>query len=124
MRSPVFPGNNSPQQPEDARFNGGCIVRNYGGKQRTGIDALQLELGSQQRAKTQLDRTASDFAGAIELFAREYLPNTKSGFSVPVMVPRERKRSNRNNFGSKRQIYKAGRKPGFGINRNGNTDAT
>lgn len=73
----VFPANNSPQQPEDARFNGGYTVRNYGGKQGTGIDAIQLELGSQQRDKAQLDRTASDLAGAIEVFARQYLPKSK-----------------------------------------------
>ena len=73
----VFPANNSPQQPEDARFNGGYIVQNYGGKEGTGIDAIQLELGTQQRAKTQLDRTASDLAEAIEVFAREYLPQSK-----------------------------------------------
>lgn len=73
----VFPANNSPQQPEDARFNGGYIVQNYGGKAGTGIDAIQLELGTEQRAKAQLDRTADDLAGAIEVFAREYLPKSK-----------------------------------------------
>ena len=56
----VFPANNSPQQPEDARFNGGYIVQNYGGKEGTGIDAIQLELGIEQRANDRLDLTASD----------------------------------------------------------------
>ena len=73
----VFPANNSPQQPEDARFNGGYIVQNYGGKEGTGIDAIQLELGAQLRDKARLDLTAGDLAEAIEVFAREYLPQSK-----------------------------------------------
>jgi len=32
--------NSSPQQQEDSRFNGDYIVRNDGGKDRTGIDAI------------------------------------------------------------------------------------
>lgn len=73
----VFPANNVPQQQEDARFTGGYTVRNYGGKAGNGIDAIQLELGTELRAKAQLDRTTSDLAEAIEVFVRTYLPRSK-----------------------------------------------
>ncbi|MEG4571745.1 hypothetical protein QUA56_03300 [Microcoleus sp. N3A4] len=52
-------------------------IRNYGGKAGTGMEAIQLELGTELRAKALLDPTAGDFAEAIEVFAREYLPQSK-----------------------------------------------
>lgn len=69
----VIPGRASPQK-EDARFNGGHIVRTYGGAQGPGLDALQLELGTQLRVETRLARTADDLAAAIQVFAKTYLP--------------------------------------------------
>lgn len=59
---------------EDRRFNGGYIVQTYGSHRGTGIDAVQLELGSQFRSQSQLAGTADDLAEAIATFAKQYLP--------------------------------------------------
>jgi N-formylglutamate amidohydrolase len=68
----VFPPMN--KLSEEARYNGGYIVRTYGSHQSTGIDTIQLELGTTLRHRAVLDRTAADLADAIAVFAREYLP--------------------------------------------------
>jgi N-formylglutamate amidohydrolase len=77
-------------EPDDAttltkenRFNGGFIVRTYGSHQGTHIDALQLELGADLRAKDHLPQTAKDLASAIATFARAHLPKT----SLPTTRP-------------------------------------
>lgn len=61
--------------PEDKRFNGGYTVGAYG--TGTGLDAIQLELGGDQRTKKALDTTATDLADAVAAFAKEYLPKER-----------------------------------------------
>lgn len=61
--------------PEDKRFNGGYTVGTYG--TGTGLDAIQLEMGGDQRAKKALDATAADIADAVAAFAKEFLPREK-----------------------------------------------
>ena len=58
----------------EERYVGGYIVQTYGSHQGSGIDAIQLEIGMQLRARPNLERTAADLAEAIAVFTREYLP--------------------------------------------------
>jgi N-formylglutamate amidohydrolase len=58
----------------ESRYTGGYIVQSYGSHQVDGIDAIQLELGTQLRARASLERTAADLAAAIAVFAQEFLP--------------------------------------------------
>lgn len=60
---------------EDKRFNGGYTVGTYG--IGTGLDAIQLELGGDQRTKKAIDTTAADLADAVKAFAKEYLPKER-----------------------------------------------
>jgi len=60
-------------QDREIRYTGGFTTRTYGSHRGTKIDAIQLELGSDLRAKANLERTANDFALAVAVFAREYL---------------------------------------------------
>lgn len=62
---------------EDARYNGGFIVRTYGSGNTNGIDAIQLENGTALRNKRNLERTAADYVDAIAAFCRAYLPPAK-----------------------------------------------
>jgi N-formylglutamate amidohydrolase len=68
----VAPGSTSDQR--ERRYTGGYTVRTYGSHRGTSIDAIQLELGKSLRARANIERTASDLAHAIEIFARTYLP--------------------------------------------------
>jgi N-formylglutamate amidohydrolase len=68
----VLPANDSDDK-EEKRFSGGHIVRSYGSHQVSGIDAIQLEFGSDFRDKARLKKTASVMAEAIEIFCRAYL---------------------------------------------------
>jgi hypothetical protein len=47
-----------------------------------GIDAIQLEIGTKLRARANLERTATDLAEAIAVFAQEYLPLVKSYIAI------------------------------------------
>ena len=58
----------------ERRYTGGYTIRNYGSHHTTGIDAIQLELGTRLRERRNLQRTADDMAEAIAVFARQYLP--------------------------------------------------
>jgi len=60
-------------EPE-RRYSGGYTTQTYGSHRGTGIDAIQLELGTSLRSRANLERTAADLADAIVVFAREYLP--------------------------------------------------
>jgi N-formylglutamate amidohydrolase len=60
-------------EPE-RRYRGGFTTQTYGSHRATGIDAMQLELGTNLRSRVNLERTAADLADAIAVFAREYLP--------------------------------------------------
>ena len=66
-------------QNRETRYTGGFTTRTYGSHQGTKIDAIQLELGSDLRARANLERTANDLAHAIEVFTREYLLRGGSG---------------------------------------------
>ncbi len=59
---------------EDRRFNGGYIVVTYGGAARSTVDAIQIEFGTNQRAKAGRAKSAEDLADAIVGFAEKYLP--------------------------------------------------
>jgi len=63
---------------KEQRYIGGYIVHTYGSHHGTGIDAMQLEIGTELRARLNLERTAIDLAEAIAVFAEEYLPLMKS----------------------------------------------
>jgi N-formylglutamate amidohydrolase len=63
---------------EDKRYNGGYIVRTYGSAENPAIDAIQLELGTQLRAKANLAKTATDIAAAVKAFHKAYLPTKKA----------------------------------------------
>jgi N-formylglutamate amidohydrolase len=61
----------------EQRYIGGYTTQTYGSDRGTGIDAIQLEFGSVFRARANLDRTATDLAEAIVLFADAYLPQIR-----------------------------------------------
>lgn len=64
----------SPTDDYESRYTGGYTTQTYGSHRGTSIDAIQLELGTNLRRQANLERTATDLARAIEIFAREYLP--------------------------------------------------
>lgn len=59
---------------EDKLFSGGYTVQTYGSHQGSGIDAIQLEFGSDLRQKSKIKNTASAVAEALDIFCRAYLP--------------------------------------------------
>jgi N-formylglutamate amidohydrolase len=63
-----------PGPREDRRFNGGFTVQNHGSHRTEGLDAIQLEFGSQLRSRERLARTAADVAMALQAFARKHMP--------------------------------------------------
>jgi N-formylglutamate amidohydrolase len=67
----------------EARYTGGYTTRTYGSHRRGGVDAIQIELGTNLRAKNNLERTADELARSIEIFARAYLPFTQAGAQEP-----------------------------------------
>ena len=68
----VIPSNGDGEREQ--RYSGGYTTRTYGSHRGTGIDAIQLEFGTHFRSRANLERTANDVAGAIVIFASEYLP--------------------------------------------------
>ena len=58
---------------EEPRFNGGHTVATYGSHAGYAIDAIQLELGGDLRAKDKYRKTAKDIAAAVAMFHDEYL---------------------------------------------------
>ncbi|MGH7853765.1 MAG: N-formylglutamate amidohydrolase [Candidatus Binatia bacterium] len=58
----------------ERRYTGGYTTRTYGSHRGSRIDAIQLEFGTNLRARRNLERTANDLAHAIEIFAKAYLP--------------------------------------------------
>jgi len=59
---------------EERRYSGGYTTRTYGSHRGTSIDAIQLEFGTSLRSRTNLERTATDLAEGILVFAQAYLP--------------------------------------------------
>jgi hypothetical protein len=57
----------------ERRYTGGYTIRNYGSHRPTGIDAMQLELGTILRERRNLERTVNDLAEAISGFVKQYL---------------------------------------------------
>ncbi len=58
----------------EVKFNGGYIVRTYGSHREGGLDAFQLELGSDFRRKARLNQTAQMIATAMKTHCTHYLP--------------------------------------------------
>ena len=81
----VLPPTAAPHKED--RYAGGYIVQTYGSHQPSGIDAIQLEFGAKLRARTNLERTATDLAEAIAVFAQAYLPLVKSLPAIETMSP-------------------------------------
>lgn len=75
----VLPAGESHQED---RYAGGYIVQTYGSHQEGGIDAIQLEFGAKLRARANLERTATDLADAIAVFAQAYLPPVRSHTTI------------------------------------------
>ncbi|HEY3150120.1 MAG TPA: N-formylglutamate amidohydrolase [Candidatus Binatia bacterium] len=64
---------NGAGEAREQRYTGGYTTRTYGSHRGTQIDAIQLEIGSNLRARANLDRMAIDLADSIAVFARQYL---------------------------------------------------
>jgi N-formylglutamate amidohydrolase len=71
----VFPANNVPigGTSENGGLNGGYTVAVYGSHTTNGIDAVQMEFGSDYRQKAVLDQSAKETAKAIVVFYEAYL---------------------------------------------------
>ncbi len=65
----VFP---AADEKENPRFNGGFTVQTYGSQHEDGVDALQLELGSELRGASR-EKTVKALAQALAAFHDEYL---------------------------------------------------
>jgi N-formylglutamate amidohydrolase len=82
----VMPAVKSTQR--ENRYAGGYIVQTYGSHRPDGVDAIQLEIGSKLRSRTNLDKTAADLADAIAVFAQEFLPmSPRSGAVTQATSP-------------------------------------
>jgi hypothetical protein len=62
---------NDRYEKENDRYHGGYIVKTVHDK--TGINAIQLEIGRHLRAKDRWNKTAADLAEAIGVFTETYL---------------------------------------------------
>jgi hypothetical protein len=63
---------------EDPKFVGGHIVGTYGSHTGHGIDAIQLEFGTELRSRDRdrVLKTGRDLAAAVAVFHDEYLKDT------------------------------------------------
>jgi N-formylglutamate amidohydrolase len=68
----------------ERRYTGGYTTRTYGSQRGASIDAIQLEFGTNLRARSNLERTAEDLARAIEVFAKAYPPLVETPGNVPA----------------------------------------
>jgi N-formylglutamate amidohydrolase len=74
----VLPAGDAPEDTkEEPKYTGGHIVGTYGSHTAFAIDAIQLELGSNLRAKDQFATTAKDLADAVRTFHDAYLKDEK-----------------------------------------------
>ena len=69
---PVLP--NLETDDREVKFNGGHIVRTYGSHHEGGLDAIQLELGTNFRKKARLDETTRALSEAVQTHCTHYLP--------------------------------------------------
>jgi N-formylglutamate amidohydrolase len=74
-------------QERERQYTGGYTTRTYGSHRGTQVDAMQLELGASLRRSVNLERTASDLAHAIAIFAKEYLPLAHDAKTKPNGSP-------------------------------------
>ncbi len=81
----ILPSIKEPQR--ETRYVGGYIVQTYGSHRASGIDAIQLEIGTKLRARANLHRTAIDLAHALAVFAQAYLPIVKSSALLEMGNP-------------------------------------
>jgi N-formylglutamate amidohydrolase len=70
----------------ESRYSGGHTAQTYGSHGATGIDAIQLEFGTRLRTRDNVDRTATDVAAAIRVFAKEYLPIKLEGMEPSIVT--------------------------------------
>jgi N-formylglutamate amidohydrolase len=86
----VFPPNTPLRDPPElSRFGGGYTVRTYGSEHPDGIDALQLELGSQLRQPARLMETAWGLADGITTYYRAFVdPSHSCAPTSPKTAPR------------------------------------
>jgi N-formylglutamate amidohydrolase len=56
------------------RYTGGNLLSTFGSHYVTGLDAFQLEFGTNFRTKERVEKTAEDLAEVVSVFAKEYLP--------------------------------------------------
>ena len=68
----VLPALDGDDLKEDM-FNGGYITGHYGSQNKDGVDAIQLEIGSDYRGEEAMHKTAEDLGDAIAAFAKKYL---------------------------------------------------
>jgi N-formylglutamate amidohydrolase len=74
----VRPDCDAPEKTkEDAKFSGGYTVGTYGSHTGYGIDAIQLEFGTDLRDTNRYRQTAKDLADAVAVFYEEYLKDAK-----------------------------------------------
>ncbi|HEX4611131.1 MAG TPA: hypothetical protein VH092_23270 [Urbifossiella sp.] len=62
---------------EESGYTGGFTTSNYGSHTSYGIDAIQLEIGSNYRSAEKLPKTARDLADATAAFHDAYLKSMK-----------------------------------------------
>lgn len=73
--------------PEAAAYDGGHIVQTYGLPER-GIDAIQLEFGSDYRRNSQRPRVAGELTSGIAEYAGDYLDLSLAGAEIRPPSPR------------------------------------
>ena len=69
----ITPPNTPPGAPPEILFPGGYTIQAYGSQLPTGIDALQIEIGSTWRQPDTAPRLAVDLAEALVAFTTAYL---------------------------------------------------
>ena len=71
----VFPGNDVPAAgtSEDAGFNGGFTVRQYGSQTPNGIDSVQFEFGAKHRRPAEIEDWGKRAAKAVAAFYEAHL---------------------------------------------------
>ncbi|HTY68687.1 MAG TPA: hypothetical protein VMH36_18690 [Alphaproteobacteria bacterium] len=76
----VFPANDVPPSGtgENAGLNGGFTLIVYGAQTAGGIDAVQLEFGSDYRQKAVLDKSAVEAGRAVAAFYDAYLKDLRN----------------------------------------------
>lgn len=71
----IFPANDVPPEGtnEDAGFNGGYTLGQYGSHRANGIDAVLFEFGVKHRSKAEVEASAKRAARAVAAFYEVYL---------------------------------------------------